>query len=125
MIKKIILTLMIFNFTSILSANYHELAYSFKFKGINGKEINLNDYEGKVMIIVNVAADVDIPQYADLQTLWSNYKKDLVVIGVPTNNFKQEPKNNAEIKKFCETNFNIDFPLTEKIDVIGSNAHPF
>ena len=47
---------MIFNFTSILSANYHELAYSFKFKGINGKEINLNDYEGKVMIIVNVAS---------------------------------------------------------------------
>ena len=86
----------------------------------------MNDYEGKVMIIVNVASRCGYtPQYADLQTLWSNYKKDLVVIGVPTNNFKQEPKNNAEIKKFCETNFNIDFPLTEKIDVIGSNAHPF
>ena len=126
MIKKIILTLMIFNFTSILSANYHELAYSFKFKGINGKEINLNDYEGKVVVIVNVASRCGYtPQYAGLQTLWSNYKKDLVVIGVPTNNFKQEPKNNAEIKKFCETNFNIDFPLTEKMDVIGANAHPF
>ena len=97
MIKKIILILMIFNFTSILSANYHELAYNFKFKGIDGKEINLNDYEGKVVVIVNVASRCGYtPQYAGLQTLWSNYKKDLVVIGVPTNNFKQEPKNNEE-----------------------------
>jgi glutathione peroxidase len=61
-----------------------------------------------------------------LQTLWSNYKeKDLVVLGVPTNNFKQEPGSNKEIKDFCETNFNINFPMTEKIDVIGNNAHPF
>ena len=81
MIKKIILILMIFNFTSTLSANYHELAYSFKFKGIDGKEINLNDYEGKVVVIVNVASRCGYtPQYAGLQTLWSNYKKDLVVI---------------------------------------------
>ena len=61
-----------------------------------------------------------------MQTLWSNYKeKDLVVLGVPTNNFKQEPGSNKEIKDFCETNFNINFPMTEKIDVIGNNAHPF
>ena len=48
-----------------------------------------------------------------------------MVIGVPTNNFKQEPGSNKEIKDFCETNFNIDFPMTEKIDVIGNKAHPF
>ena len=55
----------------------------------------------------------------------SNYKNELVVIGVPTNNFKQEPKNNAEIKKFCEANFGITFPMSEKVDVIGANAHDF
>ena len=55
----------------------------------------------------------------------TDYKNELVVIGVPTNNFKQEPKNNADIKKFCESNFGITFPMSEKVDVIGSNAHPF
>ena len=56
----------------------------------------------------------------------ANYKeKNVVVLGVPTNNFKQEPGSNKEIKDFCETNFNISFPMTEKIDVIGNNAHPF
>ena len=68
----------------------------------------------------------NLNQYEDLQNLWSNYKdKNLVVIGIPTNNFKQEPGSNKDIKDFCETNFNIDFPMTEKMDVIGNNAHPF
>ena len=58
--------------------------------------------------------------------MWSEYKsKDLVVLGVPTNNFRQEPGNNKEIKNFCETNFGITFPMTEKINVIGNNSHPF
>ena len=66
------------------------------------------------------------PQYKDLQQLWINYKeKDLVVIGIPTNNFKQEPGTNTDIKKFCESNYGINFPLAEKTNVIGSNAHPF
>ena len=77
--------------------------------------------------MVNVASRCGFTnQYEDLQSLWSNYKdRNVVVIGVPTNNFKQEPGSNKEIKDFCETNFNIDFPMTEKIDVIGKNAHPF
>ena len=55
-----------------------------------------------------------------------HYKsKNLVVIGVPTNNFRQEPGSNKEIKDFCETNFGINFPMTEKINVIGNNSHPF
>ena len=58
--------------------------------------------------------------------MWSEYKsKNLVVLGVPTNNFRQEPGNNKEIKNFCETNFGITFPMTEKISVIGNNSHPF
>ena len=77
------------------------------------------DYKGKVIVVVNVASRCGFTnQYEDLQNLWSNYKNNLVVIGVPTNNFKQEPWTNKEIKDFCETNFNINFPMTEKIDVI-------
>ena len=77
-------------------------------------------------MVVNVASRCGYtPQYEGLQNLWMNYKEDLVVIGVPTNNFKQEPGSNSEIKDFCETNFGIDFPISEKTDVIGKNAHPF
>ncbi len=87
----------------------------------------MSDYKEKVIVVVNVASRCGYtPQYEDLQTLWSSYKsKNLVVIGVPTNNFRQEPGSNKEIKDFCETNFGINFPMTEKIDVIGNNSHPF
>ena len=90
-------------------------------------EKNLCEYAGNVVLVVNVASRCGYtPQYDALQKLWSNYKsKDLVVIGVPTNNFKQEPGTNKQIKDFCETNFGINFPMTEKTDVIGNNAHPF
>ena len=117
---------MFLSFFTNLSANYHKLAYDFNFKSIDGNEIKLSNYKEKVIVIVNVASRCGYtPQYEGLQTLWNDYKKDLVVIGIPTNNFKQEPKNNSEIKEFCETNFGINFPMTEKMDVIGSNAHPF
>ena len=109
------------------SANYSKLVYDFEFNSIDGSKIKLNDFKNKVLVIVNVASRCGYtPQYEDLQELWSNYKnKNLVVIGVPTNNFRQEPGTNKEIKDFCETNFGINFPMTEKVDVIGKNAHPF
>ena len=101
--------------------------YNFKFNSIDGGQIELSDYKDKVIVIVNVASRCGYtPQYEDLQSLYNNYKdKDLVVIGVPTNNFKQEPGSNDQIKDFCETNFGITFPMTEKINVIGANSHPF
>ena len=113
-------------FTKAL-ANYTTLAYEYDFKGIDGNKIKLEDFKDKVIVIVNVASRCGYtPQYEDLQDLWSNYKeRNLVVIGVPTNNFKQEPGSNKEIKDFCETNFGINFPMTEKINVIGNDAHPF
>ena len=116
-----------FSFFSKANSNYDQLAYDFSFKGLDGKTINLKDYQNKTIVIVNVASRCGFTnQYEDLQKLWSNYRnKNLVVIGVPTNNFKQEPGTNKEIKDFCETNFNINFPMTEKIDVIGNNAHSF
>ena len=102
-------------------------AYDYEFKGIDGNDIKLSEYKNKVIIVVNVASRCGYtPQYEDLQNLWSKYKKkDLIVIGVPTNNFRQEPGSNKEIKDFCETNFGITFPMTEKINVIGGNSHPF
>ena len=116
-----------FSFFSIVHANYDLLAYDFKFKDIDGNELELKKYKEKVIIIVNVASRCGFTnQYEDLQNLWTDYKnKELVVIGVPTNNFKQEPGSNKDIKSFCETNFGISFPITQKIDVLGDKAHPF
>ena len=116
-----------FGLFSMGSKTYAEIAYNFKFNGIDGNQINLADYENKVLVVVNVASRCGFtPQYSDLQKVWEDYKdKNVVIIGVPTNNFKQEPGSNKEIKDFCETNFNINFPMTEKIDVLGKNAHPF
>ena len=116
-----------FGLFSKVSANYEKLAYSFEFKSIDGDIIKLSDYKNKAIVIVNVASRCGFTsQYEGLQELWVSYKnEDLVVIGVPTNNFKQEPGTNSDIKKFCETNFNISFPMSEKMNVIGANSHPF
>ena len=116
-----------FSFFTKTSANYESLAYDFEFKNIDGKIIKLSNFKDKLIVVVNVASRCGYtPQYEGLQALWSNYKdKGLIIIGVPTNNFKQEPGNNKEIKDFCETNFGIDFILTEKTSVIGNGAHPF
>ena len=93
------------------SAENNKNAYDFQFTGIDGSLIKLNDYKDKVIVVVNVASRCGYtPQYENLQSLWSEYKnKNLVVIGVPTNNFRQEPGSNEEIKDFCETNFELLF----------------
>ena len=116
-----------FGFLNNASADYAKLAYDFQFKSIDGEIIKLSDYQNKVIVVVNVASRCGFTnQYEDLQELWSSYKnKGLIVLGVPTNDFKQEPGSNGDIKNFCETNFKINFPLTEKTNVIGNNSHPF
>ena len=123
----LIIFLLMFGILEKASANYSKLVYDFEFNGIDGNKIELSNFKNKVLVVVNVASRCGYtPQYEGLQMLWSNYKnKNLVVIGIPTNNFKQEPGNNKEIKDFCETNFGINFPMTEKISVIGKDAHPF
>ena len=105
-------------------ANYSTLANSFSFKNVDGGEIKLQDYKNKVIIVVNVASKCGFTnQYEDLQVIWSKYKSEgLVVIGVPSNNFRQEPGSNQEIKDFCETTFGIDFPIAEKTEVIGKDG---
>ena len=116
-----------FGFFNKLIAENSGVAYDYTFDGIDGNQIKLSDYKDKVIVVVNVASRCGYtPQYEDLQTLYNKYKnKDLIVIGIPTNNFKQEPGTNDQIKNFCETNFGITFPMTEKINVIGANSHPF
>jgi len=125
--KKILLIIFMFSFITKISANSNDLAYDFSFDGMDGNLIKLDDYKNKIIVVVNVASRCGYtPQYNDLQKLWTEYKKkDVVVLGIPTNNFKQEPGSNSEIKEFCETNFGINFPMSEKTNVIGGQAHPF
>ena len=127
MTRWLLVLFFMFNFSTFSSASNSSLAYQYEFKDINGKSLKLDNYKDKIILVVNVASRCGYtPQYNELQKLWTDYKdKNLVIIGVPTNNFKQEPGSNKEIKDFCETNFGISFPITEKINVIGKNAHPF
>ncbi len=106
-----------------------ENAYSYSFKDINEEDmINLSDYKGKTLVVVNTASLCGFTyQYDGLQKLYDDYKdQGLVVLGVPSNDFgNQESGTNSEVKEFCESTFSITFPLTEKNTVKGKDAHPF
>ena len=115
-----------FSFFNKVDAKYEKIFFDHAIKNINNEIINLDQYKGKTILLVNVASKCGFTkQYTGLQELYEKYKdKDFYVIGVPSNQFGgQEPGSNAEIKNFCETNFNITFPLTDKVDVKGDNAH--
>lgn len=103
-------------------------AHDFSFTAIDGAPLPLSQLSGKAVLVVNTASFCGFTrQYAGLQALWQRYRaKGLVVLGVPSNDFGgQEPGTEAEIKEFCEVNFDVDFPLTEKVRVRGDAAHPF
>ncbi len=105
-----------------------ETAHDFVFERLEGGKLNLSEYKGKAVLVVNTASFCGYtPQYEGLQSLWESYKdKGLVVLGVPANNFgAQEPGSATEIKRFCEANYGVDFPMTDKVDVVGGGAHPF
>lgn len=105
----------------------HECALDFKMNDIDGKEVDLEDYEGKVVLIVNTASQCGLtPQYAGLEELYGRYKgKGFVVLGFPCNQFaSQEPGTDAEIKQFCNTRYNVSFPMFSKIEVNGDGATP-
>lgn len=102
-------------------------AHDFSFRSIDGGALPLSAFEGKALLVVNVASQCGLtPQYAGLEALWkANRDKGLVVLGVPANDFgAQEPGTENEIKTFCETRFQVDFPMTAKEHVIGADAHP-
>ena len=124
----IIIVIMSLLFSISSHAKYDQLAYDFNFQGIDGKPLKFSSYNGKVLVVINVASRCGFTsQYQDMQSLWEEYKnKNVVIIGVPSNNFgNQEPGSNKEIKKFCESKFGITFPMTEKENVKGKSAHPF
>ena len=127
-IKVILLIIMISFLGNKVTANYEKLAYDFQFKDLDGSALNLSEYKGKVIIIVNVASQCGFTkQYEDMQNIWEKYQsKGIVMLGIPSNDFgKQEPGTSEEIKNFCEAKFGITFPMTEKVSVKGPESHPF
>ena len=99
----------------------------YKMKGVDGKEVDLSQYKGKVVLFVNVASQCGYTkQYQGLQELYAKHQKDgLVVIGVPSNDFgKQEPGTDEEIKEFCNTNYKVTFPILSKVTVKGADKAP-
>ncbi len=103
-------------------------AYQFSFNGIDGKKIDLLDYRGKLILVVNTASKCGFtPQYKGLQSLYEKYKsRGLIAIGVPSNDFgNQEFGELQQVKDFTEKEFHITFPLTQVSKVNGKNAHPF
>ena len=119
------LTIIMFFFKNSATSNELKNFYDLEIENINGEIISIKDYKNKVVLIVNTASYCGFTkQYEDLQDLWDQYKsKGLVVLGVPSNTFNQEKKSNDEVKKFCEVNFNINFPLTAITEVKGNDAH--
>jgi len=106
--------------------NTNPSIYDISINSITGEPINLADFKGKKILIVNTASECGFTgQYADLEKLYETYKDKLVVIGVPCNQFGgQEPGTLTEIKSFCEVNYGVTFLLTEKVDVKGEKQHP-
>lgn len=100
--------------------------YEFKLKSIDGQSFSLAQYKGKKVLVVNTASKCGFtPQYAQLQKLADMYKDKLVIVGFPANNFgQQEPGANSEIKTFCQKNYGVTFPLSEKISVKGDDIYP-
>ena len=101
--------------------------YNISVKDIDMNSVDLRSYEGKTLLIVNVASKCGFtPQYKDLQNLYEKYQdQGLEVLGFPCNQFgAQEPGTNEEVKSFCDLNYNVSFRMFDKIDVNGSNASP-
>jgi glutathione peroxidase len=100
--------------------------YDIELNDLQGNPMSLSDFKGKKLLFVNVASKCGFTkQYKELQELSDTYKDQLVVIGAPCNQFgKQEPGNTSQIQEFCQVNFGVTFPLTEKLKVKGKNQHP-
>lgn len=101
--------------------------YDFSAKNIDGQQINMNEYKGKVLLIVNTASKCGFtPQFKELEELYKNYNDEgFEVLGFPCNQFmNQDPGDNSEINSFCQLNYGVTFTMFEKIDVNGENAHP-
>jgi glutathione peroxidase len=101
--------------------------YDFTMKSIDGQQVSLGGYSGKVVLLVNVASKCGFtPQYTALEAVYEKYKdRGLVIVGIPANNFaQQEPGTDDEIKKFCSSKYNVTFPMMAKVSVLGDDKTP-
>lgn len=100
--------------------------HGFSITTLEGETLNLSNFKGKKILIVNTASKCGFtPQYKELEELYKTYKDRLVIIGFPANNFlRQEPGTNDEIAEFCERNYGVSFPMSEKISVKGKDMAP-
>jgi len=112
---------------TILMAAQTPIVYDFTLNDIDGKPVSLNQFRGKVLLLVNTASFCgNTPQYTDLEKMYEQYReKGFEILAFPANNFgQQEPGTNAEIKDFCYTKYSLSFPLFSKISVKGNDKHP-
>jgi glutathione peroxidase len=124
---KALILLIAITFFQILAAGAAESIYDIPLKDIDGNSTSLKPYQGKVLLIVNVASKCGFtPQYTALEAIYQKYKdQGLVVLGFPCNQFhQQEPGTDLEIKQFCTSKYDVTFPMFDKIEVNGANRHP-
>ena len=124
--KKILLSALLFGMTNMANAACSEL-YNHEFTTLQGQKINLCDYQDKPILVVNTASKCGFtPQFEALEALYNQYKsKGLLVIGFPSNDFRQEPGNDKQIGDFCKLTYAVKFPMMTKSTVSGANANPF
>ncbi|WND03442.1 glutathione peroxidase [Temperatibacter marinus] len=117
---------LLLSFSLTLAATANDNFHSFKLESLALEPMSFDQYKGKVVLLVNTASFCGFtPQYEGLQALYDEYKdKGLVVVGVPANNFnEQEPGSNKEIAEFCEKTYQVKFPMTDKMEVVGAKRH--
>ncbi len=121
---KIILTTV---FLLMNNSSFSKTLYDFSFTSIDGKKLELKSFKNKVILVVNTASMCGFTkQYEGLEKIYQDYKKKgLVIIGMPSNSFKQEYADEDKVKDFCETKFNITFPMTKIVEVSGEEKHNF
>ncbi len=102
-------------------------AFQFTFHGIAGDTVPLAEFEGRALVVVNTASQCGFtPQYQGLEKLWKDWQdRGLTVLGVPSNDFKQEEGSDSEIRAFCDLKYHVTFPMCAKTKITGAEAHPF
>jgi len=122
---KLLLGLMMISVVNVAVADCSGL-YNQQFTTLQGKTFNLCDYQNKPILVVNTASKCGFtPQFEDLEAMYKKYQSDLLVIGFPSNDFRQELNSNKEIGDFCVNTYKVQFPMMSKTAVTGQHAHPF
>jgi len=126
MLRNILIVLFAMTLSHMQAQDLPESIHGFQFTSLEGEKIDLSQYKGKKILIVNTASKCGYtPQYEGLEKLYTENEDKLVVIGFPANNFaNQEPGSNDEIATFCEKNYGVSFPMSEKVSVKGEDMAP-